>query len=210
MQRERQANPPATKTNNPELWQRTLEARIRFKKGQRVARRVADKSLDRTKLSAEDQTLLEAFHSGELLGTKLEANQAWGFGQGAETKSIEQLAFLDHQIKAYFKCDKELEEEEKSRRSAQAAAEQEVRSRIEWEEKKRRVVEVAEQQARQRRERAEAEEKKRRVVEPAEQQEAKRRRAPVEMARKRAGDRPDRAARKKEDADDESLSLESL
>ena len=113
-----------------------------------------------TKLSAEDQTLLEAFHSGVLLATKLEANQAWGFGEGAETKSIEQLAFLDHQIKAYF-----------------------------W---------------------AEAEEKKRKAVEAAEHQEAKRRRAVVEMARKRAGDRPDRAASKKQDADDESLSLESL
>ena len=103
MARERQDNPPATKTNNPEQWQRTLEARNNFKKGQRLARRVDDKSLDRTKLSAEDQKLLEAFNSGKLLGTKLEANQAWGFGQGAETKSIEQLAFLDHQIKAYFK-----------------------------------------------------------------------------------------------------------
>ena len=38
----------------------------------------------------------------------------------------------------------------------------------------------------------------------------KRRRAVVEMARKRAGDRPNRAASKKQDADDESLSLESL
>ena len=175
-----------------------------------MARRVADKSLDRTTLSAEEKTLLEAFHSGVLLGTKLEANQAWGFGEGTETKSIEQIAFLDHQIKAYFERDKELEEEEKSRRSVQAAAEQEARRRIEWEEKKRTVLEVAEKQARQRRERAEAEEKKRRVVDPAEQQEAKRRRAAVEMARKRAGDRPDRAASKKQDADDESLSLESL
>ena len=160
MARARQANPPATKTNNPELWQRTLEARSKFKEGRRVAKRVADESLDRTKLSAEEQTLLEAFHSGVLLATKLEANQAWGFGQGAETKSIEQLAFLDHQIKAYF-----------------------------W---------------------AEAEEKKRKAVEAAEQQEAKRRRAVVEMARKRAGDKTDRAARKKQEADDESLSLESL
>ena len=58
--------------------------------------------------------------------------------------------------------------------------------------------------------RAEAEEKKRKVVEAAEQQEAKRRRAVVEMARKRAGDRPNRAASKKQDAHDESLSLESL
>ena len=93
------------KTTHAQEWVKTKQVREEYKKGHRIAlalsssKNLSKKSLYFTK---EERELAESYNDGTLLEKKKEANKQWGHGDGADVASLEQIAVMQYQLRAYF------------------------------------------------------------------------------------------------------------
>ena len=86
----------------PRLWPRG-PGLADFRRGrQLVLVEDAKKSIS-DDLTEQDKRLMQAYRSGTLRAVKLEANEAWGHGEGTDIPTIDKLASLEHQIKEYWR-----------------------------------------------------------------------------------------------------------